>query len=423
MDSAYASIPTQVEVIESPVSNKVQAALETPRVLFFGGDAITDQEKRQAPFKEHGGIHMPHVKTLRGTKGMLYKCALTLLPPFRMIPDARGMLGPNLAALEFKDSFTQTVVNADGTMTEKEISGFPVTVQESIKEGRFETKQSNHIVYKKRYAAQDVAMAIKRSVPHGPGGVVEITALAGATQREVSDAQLFFFPNWADIKAGREKLPERMSDVIAHLTARKGVIDTELPEVLRGKYHSIANDMLRSCTEFVRTANETVRSDGHIVQNAVSKGLAGQVTHSQMSEKFLEQTGAQRKEDLLSGEVASVGELAKEMREDRLAHSKVKEKELELKERELFLREVELGIRKSDGSLVGEVKTPTAERPFTEPTIIDATDTHILIADENTTFAMAEPTSEVICGAPTANGTCARVATKGDKCWQHVDGD
>lgn len=108
--TAYAGIPTPVETIESPVANRVQEELQTPRVLFFAGDALTDTEKRNLPFMEPGGIYLPDVKCLRSTKGMLYKCALTLLPPFRMIPDAKAMLGPNRAQLEFQDSFTQTIV-------------------------------------------------------------------------------------------------------------------------------------------------------------------------------------------------------------------------------------------------------------------------------------------------------------------------
>lgn len=430
--TAYASIPDAVETIESPVLNRVQEELQTPRVLFFAGDAITDLEKRQMAFKEHGGVYLPHIKCLRSTKGMLYKCALTLLPPFRMIPDAKAMLGPNRAALEFQDAFTQTIVRPDGTTVEKEIKGFPATVQESIKEGRFETKQSDHIVYKKRYAAQDVAMAIKRSEPHGPGGVVEITALKGASQQEVSEVQLFFFPNWHDIKAGKEKLPERMSDIVAHITARKNAIDTEIGLDKQGKYHSIANDMLRSCTEFIRTSNETIRLDGHIVQNAVTHGLAGQIVHSRMSEKFMEQTGAQRKEDLLTGEVASVGELAREMREERLANSKVKEKELELKERELFLREVELGIRKPDGTLAATASVPyvsNAVEPIpsvtTTTTFVPETETVIQTGnpalDAVATIAVQVNDEVRLCGKLTAAGTACERPLKDDEeaCFQH----
>lgn len=429
--TAYAGIPTPVETIESPVANRVQEELQTPRVLFFAGDALTDTEKRNLPFMEPGGIYLPDVKCLRSTKGMLYKCALTLLPPFRMIPDAKAMLGPNRAQLEFQDSFTQTIVGADGSHTEKEIKGFPVTVQDSIKEGVFATKQSDHIVYKKRYAAHDVALATKRRLPHGPGGVVEITALKGATQAEVSEAQLFFFPNWADIKAGKEKLPERVRDIQSHIEARKQAIEIELPLDKHGKYHSIANDMLRSCTEFIRTSNETVRSDAHIVQNAVSKGLAGQVVHSSKSEKFMEQTGTQRKEDLLSGEAASVGELAREMREERLANSKVKEKELELKERELFLREVELGIRKPDGTLAAAASVPYVSNavepiPAVTTTTTVAPTVHVdgVQVDGEEAVGVIPMTVGIetrVCGKPTAAGTACERPLKDDEeaCFQH----
>lgn len=440
MDTAYASIPDAVETIESPVLNRVQEELQTPRVLFFAGDAITDLEKRQMAFKEHGGIYLPHIKTLRSTRGMLYKCALTLLPPFRMIPDAKAMLGPNRAALEFQDAFTQTIVRPDGSTVEKEVKGFPVSVPESVKEGVFATKQSDHIVYKKRYAAQDVAMAIKRSAPHGPGGVVEVTALKGATQAEVSEAQLFFFPNWADIKAGKEKLPERMSDIVAHITARKNAIDTDIAPDKQGKYHSIANDMLRSCTEFIRTSNETVRSDANIVQNAVSKGLAGQVIHSTMSEKFLEQTGAQRKEDLISGEVASVGELAKEMREERLAKAKEDEKRLNLEERKQYLAEVQAGFRERDEAeeirLGMKQAAATASVPYvsnsvepipavtTTPSVAPTVHVDGVQVDGEEVVGVIPMTVGIearVCGKPTAAGTACERPLKDDEeaCFQH----
>lgn len=368
--AAYAPLPAEMEVVDAPVSNLNIAELEKTRVLFFAGDAVNDNEKRDLPFKEFGGIYLPHIKTLpKQSKGMLYRCQLTRLSKYTMIPDWKNMLGPQRAALQFEDSFVQEVVTADGQREQRTVSGFLTSDPEATKEGEFKLRKSDHVVYKKRYAGQDAQKAVKRLPPHGAGGVVEIKALIAASAQEVREAQLFFFPDWVDIRRGIKPLPNTIREIQEHLTARKEAVKSQdWSEDKKQQYFSIADDMIRSCVEFRRYAMEAVRSDENIVKNAVQQGLAGQIIHSVSSEKMLEQTEAHRKDDVLMGQSNDVGALAQEMRADREARAQREAKELELRERELFLKEIELGIRNPDGSMKNGNVTTRNEAPATAPT-------------------------------------------------------
>ncbi len=348
---AYATIPTNTEIIDAPKSNANIAELEATRVLFFAHDTISDREKREAPFKKFGGIHLPQVPALRQLKGMLYRCQFTLFPKYTMVGDNKEMLGP-FASRDHEDSFVRTVIE-NGEAKEQVVRGFLGSdANPELKEnGEFRNRRSDHIVYRRRYAAQDAALA-KRRTPFGnaPGGVTEITALKGSTKAEVDEAQLFFFPAWHDIIAGRAELPnDTAKDFQAYVNGRKALINNMPWDVeKKNKYHSIVEDMLTSSTEYTRHAVDMVRSDEIVVKDATTRGAAGIVRHSPITEKYLEQTSTRRKEDVLTGQVNDVATLTAEMRADRQASVEVEAKKLLLEERKQYVIETQAGYRERD---------------------------------------------------------------------------
>lgn len=405
---AYAPIPEVTEAVDAPISNLNIAEMETPRVLFFAMDTISDAEKRDLPFKQFGGIHLPNVKLLRATKGMLYRCQMTRLPKFAMVPDWKNMLGPH-PCLPQEDSFTRTVI-VNGEPQQQTVKGFLESDPNADREnGEFKNKRSNHITYHKRYAGQDCALALRRTpFGHAPGGVVELTALKGASAADVSAAQLYFFPEWKKIKAGQEALPATVKETEALIKAKRADIANQLwAEDQKQKYYSIADDMLRSCSEFQRRALEAVRADERIVTDAATKGAGGQVHHSTISDQYLEQTGSRRKEDVLTGQVNDVATLTQEMREDRQAKAEAEAKRLNLEERRQYLEEVKAGFRERDEAEEIRLGMKPA-KTYTENIRSEN------VVTETVTNGMK------LCGKPTANGTCGReIDALADACWQH----
>lgn len=424
--SEFAAIQEVGEVIDAPVSNANIAELEARRVLFFAGDTIRDIDKRELPFTSFGGIFMPHVKGL-GNKGMLYRCQLTRLPKYKMVGDWRNMLGERAAATH-EDSFVQTVM-VNGEPVQRVVKGFLESDPTADKEtGEFKQKRSNHIVYRKRYSAQDAALAQRRTMGNSVRGVVEVTALKNATDAELKEAQLFFFPEWAEIKTGSKALPEKMVDLQDHLKSRiEAVRKMDWSEEKKNKFFAIGNDMVRSCTEFIRHTGETIRSDEIIVKDAAAKGAAGTIQHSDISEKYLALTGTRRKDDLITGEASAVSELTREMREERKAKAENEARLLLLEERKQYVAELNAGLRERD--LDEEVRLGMRKQPLTDADgdgtpDYRQTDAPAVAEDEVT---VAPPSVVVeedvrVCGKPTAFGAPCERKLKDDEeaCFQHA---
>ena len=437
MSTAYAQLPIGATVIDSPVNNKEQATLETTRVLFFAHDTITDQEKRELPFKEFGGIYLPHIATLRDNKHMLYRCRLTQLPPFKMIGDWKMMLPPESLqdGGRWQKSFTQTTIDAQGQPKNTVISGF---LESNITEdGEFKTKRSDHMVFSKRYPLHEARFAIRRSGTHTPGGVVDIEALLNATAEEIADAQYFFFPNWNEVIRGEDQLPSTTRSLQDHLKAR---IDTiaSLPwsGEKKAKYYSIGKDMIRSSAEYDRTVKEAIRHDETGQRASFAKGNTDAV-HSVISEQYLEQTGSRRKEDTITGQVDSVGELTREMRAERAAKAEADTKLMLLEERKQYVAEVQGGFRERDTEeevRLGMRKAETVSAPVAK-TVTGITNTADAVSDTSfeseildvDEYQAQEPISTdtsdaavALCTGFTASGeACKREATNEGKCWQH----
>lgn len=402
-----ASIPS-VEIVNTPVVNDKFADLETPRVIFMAMDGIPDAEKYEQPFKAFGGMYMPHIPSLRGSKYMLYRCQFTQLPAFTPVANWEMMISPE-ARNHIKRSFTQTAI-INGQSVTTTVQGFLESDANALRDGEFKNKRSTHVVFHDRKPGHDVVKATRRNQPHGVGGVVEITALKGASLEEITQAQHFFFPNWAHIKSGIDALPTKVKEMENHIKSRIEAISTSnLTDEQKKTYRLIGADMMRSCNEFQRSALDTIKGDEIIFKQAFEAGDTS-VRNSPVSEILLEQTESRRKSDLLSGEASATTSLVQEIREERNANAELQRRQLELEERKLLLEEVKLGIRNPDGTLKTSALGETglyATREYATP--------------EEITNAVEELATDIrICGQPTANGECKRELKDGETaCWQH----
>ncbi len=200
------------------------------------------------------------------------------------------------------------------------------------------------IRYKKWYPGNEVRRAVQRSMPLGVGGVVEITALTGASAAEIKDAQLFFFPDWVDVRQGVSRLPETVREIEANVRTRIAAISEQpwSPEK-KSKYTSIGNDMIRSCVEFRLSALEIIEQDDTIKQESDKKGHIA--PHSAISELLLPQIEYKRKGELLAGNATETADLVREMRADRLASVSSKDKELDIERMKLENERLKLEIQ------------------------------------------------------------------------------
>lgn len=366
-----AAIPDQMDSMTSSLSNKQIEDLRMTRVIFFAGNDVNFTSKNEMPsVKGFGGVYMPHLKTLpKQNKGMVYRCQLTALTTSKIIEN-RMMIPPGERENgQWESGFIQTnaVRNADGSYSDKEVRGFQGSDPNATKQGQFSHLLDSSQMYKNRYPGEDVRMAIKRSQPHGPGGVVEVTALMGATSEEIYAAQLFFFPNWVEIRKGNFALPETMRGLEDHIKERMAAINT-LPTDMQGTYRSIGNAMLRSCTEYRVAYTQTFQKNEIVLKDAAARGHTG-AAFPESAEEAMAMLEVKRKDDLVSGESSSVDRLARIMEKKEAGESALELRKLEIEERKLAIEEVKLGLRKPED--VPQVVTPVIEVAPPEPQFIE----------------------------------------------------
>jgi hypothetical protein len=398
---ANAGIPAEIESADSSLSNATIVELSTTRVVFFAGDDVSSSEKYEMPsVRGFGGIPMPHIKTLpKENKGMLYRCQLTPLRPAK-ITQPLSMLSPG-ARDSWESSFVQTnaIRNPDGTYSDKLVDGFSGSDQQASLEGQFKPKKSNHMGFKTRYPGHDIRQITKRSLPHGAGGVVEVTALKGATSDEIRQAQLFFFPDWNETRKGDENfaLPATIRELEDHLKARTAEIKT-LPTHLHNQYRQISGAMLQSCNEFRIAYLSTFQKNEIILKDSAAKGNTG-ASYPQRAEEAMQMLEYKRKDDLVSGESSSVDRLARIMEKKESGEVELRERELALREREIAIKEAELGLTKNTAP-----SAPVAQDSAPEPIVTDTVE-------------------ERLCGAIKGNGeSCKRVLKEFEvQCFQHQE--
>ncbi len=372
---SFAQMALGREVVDAPVSNDRIANLEATRVIFFAGDAIPPHEKYEmSDIKGFGGIYMPHVRTLpqgsdHGSRGMVYKCSFTPLRA-KMKPEWNMMLSPE-ARKNWEKEFVQTV-SENGQVKQRTVKGFTGSNQQAVKAGTFKQEHSDHLVFTKRYPGEDIRMATTRSIPNGVGGVVEITALVGASNEEIAEAQNFFFPEWDDIVAGLKTLPETIDAVEKHIRVRIAAIAGTFYGEKATKYQSIGRDMLKSCTEFKRTGTQIIEKDDSALKAAAKDDAQG---HSPVSNHLLDQLKIKRKGDLLAGDHDAINRLADIMLQDKLGASP----DLEAQKLELALLEAKNKAMELELALAGQKTVVTSgyiapvNAPANPPSVITTT--------------------------------------------------
>ncbi len=435
MTVALGAIPAKRESVDSALSNQTIKDLETTRVVFFAGDDVGHIEKYEMPnVKGFGGLFLPHIKTLpKENKGMLYRCQFTPLRP-AMITQPLSMLAPGDRE-NWQKGFTQSnAVFENGQWRDKVVNGFTQSDPEAIKRtGKFETKMSDHQVYKTRYPGHDVAEITKRSEPHGAGGVVNVDALMGATQDEIDAAQLFFFPNWNEIAAGTSFLPDTEQELREYINERIKAIGFECPIELRAKYTRISQAMLQSCTSFRQAYLQTFQKNEIIMKDSAAKGNTGASYHPR-TEDAMKMLGYRRKDDIVSGDSSSVDRLAHIMEKKESGQSEAETKRMLLEERKQYVAEVQGGFRERDldeevrlGMKKAEV-TPIATSGYIQtlpiepqPEVVTTTTAdpaQSYNADTRDFKEVVPQTSEVadtrICGAPTKAGSPCQRPILGD---------
>ncbi len=432
---SYAQVLVDREVSETPVSSARIANLETRRVIIFMGDAIPPHEKFEMPeIKGFGGIYMPHIRTLprgeqNGLRGMVYKCTFTPLDVV-MKPEWKDMIAPD-ARDRWETEYVQTVVE-NGVSKKKNIRGFMGSDMDAVKEGEFRHKFSDHIVSKKLYPGDDVRMATQRSQPNGVGGVIEVTALLGASNAEIREAQLFFFPTWDNIRMGLEDLPETNRALETYIKTRIAAIPAfaQFDIAKKQKLESIGRDMLKSCSEFTRTGNQIITMDSNAMKRA-SKDDPRQ-TYSAISDHLLGPLIVKRKDDLLAGDHSAMNRVADAMEKQVTAGTD--DRLLLLEERKQYVAEVSGGFRERDEAeeIRLGIRKPTiaASIGMTQPVpeaVVNATFSQPITPDavwhtEGVTLNAPETVaSEKECGRPKANGEpCTRLIAEGETgCWSH----
>lgn len=391
MSTGFAQIPIEKDFTVDVTASAEIASLEQKRVIFFCGDAITPREKFEFPeIKGAGGVYMPHIHTLPKTRGvpaahgMIYKCKFTALQS-AFEPEWEMMLPPG-ERKHYPQSFVE-----DGGDGKVQISGFLGSDVNHIKEtGEFKNRRHGDVRYKKWMPGQDIHRVTARSMPFGVGGVVEITALAGASASEITDAQVYFFPNWEQIRAGLESLPSTVREIEAHIRERQTEIDAQpWSSDKKTKYKAIAQDMLKSCALFRQSAVEIIEQDDVTKTEAAKKGEMN-ARHSPVSEMLLGQVEWKRKGDLLAGESSSTAELVRELAADRKDRNDAIRLEQENRAKELEIRERELALK--EAQLYAQLKQ---DDEVDEPSQVDAT-ANVAVPQESDVFVAANDlTSEV----------------------------
>jgi hypothetical protein len=390
--------------------------LSETRVVWYVGDTIRPNEKHFNPeWKGFGGVFLPQFKTLShdGNKGMVYRCRFTSMR-VKMRQEWNQMLAPG--ELQYwKKSYT--IKNAYDPKTQ--------TFADQV------VKSPDQVYRPDIFPGREI-LAITQATPgYDLGGRVEITALRNADDREIQAAQLFFFPNWGEIIAAKAALPIKIREIENHIQERIDTIGT-LPPDLQMKYRSIANDMLKGCSQYRMGGMAYLKELEDAGNEAKAKG--SRYNYPELGLMILEQLEQKRKDDLIAGENSAVGDLVREMRADRVDKSNLEERKLYLAEVTAGIRErdeveeVRLGIRKVEQPVSGERTYIMGDNPTTEQVNNRFHDLgHVTpgreseIVDEPDDIGAMAATQPRICGQPTAKGECQRVL-RGEEtaCFYHI---
>lgn len=393
---ANATIPADRDSVESAISNTTKADLKLNRVIFTIADTISWKEKHtESSTKGFGGVYRPELKTLKhnGNTGMIYRCKLTVMQE-KMDAQNKEMLPPG-DVKNWETGYVQSNSKFDpatGTWGDLEI-------------------KSDYMVFAPRFPGHEVLRAVERSLPNGTGGIVEITALKGATRAEVNAAQAYYFPNWNAIQKGVEALPTTVREIEAHIAARLAVVSKEAPFDKVQQYAQIGREMLRSCTEYKIYGQDLVKYEENEINKAKVEGH--NYPYSPLAEILLEQLEMTRKDDIATSQASSTEALVREMRADRDTNTELELRKLDIEERKLAIEEAKLGISRVPAGV--EFVAPV-------PAMIETNETgDVIFQTPEPIIISGQETAERVCGKPKANGTpCERVLRENEEsCFQH----
>lgn len=181
-------------------------------------------------------------------------------------------------------------------------------------------------------------------------GLVEVEALVGVEWelRVVQEIQKFFFPNWADIEAGKASLPFTVREFVAHIERQMSGTNESVLLSVGDAYLESAGRFKVYCEEVVQRAKDLAmrgaNDNGYVAPvSPLARHLAAQIEVSvEAKQTVVVQQGGNAAAPVAAGVSAD---------------------ELELRRRELAAKEEELRIKRIELGLDPAPATKPAEAP------------------------------------------------------------
>jgi hypothetical protein len=247
--------------------------------VFFAGDMIGDEVKAQNPGWNAGGNLYPQWATLNYRLGYVRQCEITALRQ-AMVPENPMMVHPDKR--EFK------------------VGKYLVHEGESVTVGG-----DNGMLHTPIYPVDEVDRLTGQT-----DGIVRMPCKSAT---EALQAQMFLFPNWADIDRGYDKegnvvaLPPRLTQLKAYFELRyKAALSPFQQDVARAAMKS-CDELVTWCQRHVKWANdnyESMRTKGHTWSYGADAEQAFKMTGLQRRDQLLQEQAT--KADDLSGAVAGL---------------------------------------------------------------------------------------------------------------------
>lgn len=317
-----AFIPERPDTSEEIGRNDELLRKSKNRFVFFAGNVIDTLFALSKPYTAFGGVYLPHIRCLNNkvNRGMVYQCEITALKP-RMTGINRNFLAPG-----DRDGWEESYTLKNGVFNPS--SGWEdVLITDPLKV----------LVYKRKaLPGNDVRKITRPFGQFGVSGVVEITALAGKTEREAQELQLFYFPDWSEIKKGKIRLPQTVKGLGNHLKTRlsEAVILGDSVLIQTGR------EMLKSVTLYQQWGAAFLKRIEGSMNTAKQHGIPYEYPY--LGEIVLSQLEQQRKDDLAQAGANSQAELVGAL----TAQNTLKQAELELEKEKLALEREKLELEK-----------------------------------------------------------------------------
>jgi hypothetical protein len=220
---------------------------EANRYLFFPGDVLTPQQKRERPDLRIGGEYYgQQYKTLYRSKGLVRRCQIT------------------------------PMVKAYDDLNDDQIGDSPLTVEiRSLSSG----VPLNRV---RVYPGDEITGILQGERNNTSKGVVELTDLIGVELNVFGESKLqeFIFPEWEQIKLGVAVLPAKLSELQKQIDARlQATSDDTIRNIIR--------QMLSACEIYRTWGIRYLKISSDLVKLQFNNGFSH--THSELAEMLFEQ--------------------------------------------------------------------------------------------------------------------------------------